>query len=99
MNILEWFKPKRAEAKDYSTDRSQKQEHEALLQQGTCPKCRSKESMRLGPEGGSSQNCMCIACREEFNLFFMNGVTILDYLGRASESRAKSLYGWEKDTI
>jgi hypothetical protein len=92
MNFFDWFKSK---TKEYSRDGSQKAYHEGILQKGTCPKCLTRETMWLGPQGGSAQNCMCGNCREEFNLFFMNGVTILDYMGEADERRARTVYGWE----
>ena len=80
------------------SEADQRKRDEALLQQGTCPSCMTPEAMRLGPEGGSAQNCMCIACREEFNLAFLGGVVLLDRMGKASPDRARSLYGWEADT-
>lgn len=76
----------------------QKQWDEELLTKGTCPDCLSPESMRLGPAGVSANNCMCIACRHEWNLLLLNGVTILEDMARASEDRARTIYGWEKDT-
>lgn len=76
----------------------QKEEDEQYLADGTCPDCLTKLSMRLGPAGCSANNCMCIACRHEWNLFLLNGVTILDDMGRATEERARQIYGWEQDT-
>lgn len=75
-----------------------KQQDEELLTIGTCPDCQTPESMRLGPEGGSATNCMCIACRHEWNLLLFNGVTILEDMGRASEDRSRTIYGWKVDT-
>lgn len=74
-----------------------KEKAESMLAKGNCPECGALDCIIMGPEGGSATNCMCTKCRHEWNLFLMNGVTILDDLGTASESRARSLYGWTPD--
>lgn len=77
---------------------TQKQQDEELLAIGTCPDCQTPQSMRLGPAGCSANNCMCIACRHEWNLLLFNAVTILEDMGRADEDRARTIYGWKMDT-
>ena len=73
-----------------------KERDEHDLAHDICPECRSKGQVVLGPQGGSATNCMCLNCRHEWNLLLLNGVTILQDMGTASEGRASSVYGWTK---
>jgi hypothetical protein len=88
-------RPPKEEVPSRSPVLTQQQIDERLLTEGTCPSCKAENAMRLGPQGGVATNVMCIECRDEFNVIFANGVTLLDRMGKADEARATRIYGWK----
>jgi hypothetical protein len=78
-----------------SLDREAQKIHDAaLLAKGTCPSCKTPNSMLVGPRGAAARNIACGQCHEEFNVLMHNGQCfIIERMGRAPPDRFRSIYG------